>query len=256
MTGYGVLLVDDEELALQGMEQGVAWERLGVTKLYKADGMDSALELLGTYRIDLMICDIEMPGGSGLELIQKVCREYPGMICIFYTCHADFDYCREAMRLGALDYVLKPIPYNELEEILQKGLNQVQKGKKARELECLWDELTQQETSESPVEKVKKLIVENLSTELSREELAKQVFMSPDYLTKLFKKETGMSLSDYIIHKRILLARQLLADTDLSMVEIAQRAGFSYSSYFARIFKKKVGKTPQQYRQEETGIQE
>ena len=85
--------------------------------------------------------------------------------------------------------------------------------------------------------------------ELSREELAKQVYMSPDYLTKLFRKETGMSLSDYIIQKRISIAKQLLATTGLSMVEISRRTGFSYSSYFTRIFKKKTGMTPQQYRE-------
>lgn len=253
MSEYSILLVDDEELALMGIEQGVQWESLNIEKIYKADSMRNALEIIRNQKIDIMISDIEMPGGSGLELIQKVRQEHPDIICIFYTCHADFEYCREAMRLGAVDYVLKPIPYGELEEVLQKGLLQVQKGKKTRELENIWDDLTHQEEQESPVKKVKKIIMENLSVEMSREELAKEVYMSPDYLTKLFKKETGMSLSEYIIHKRILLAQQLLVSTDLSVVEIAQKAGFSYSSYFVRIFKKKVGKTPQQYRKDENG---
>lgn len=73
--------------------------------------------------------------------------------------------------------------------------------------------------------------------------------MSPDYLTKLFRRENGMSLSEYIIQKRISLAKKLLVTTSLSVVEISQRTGFSYSSYFVRIFKKKTELTPQQYRE-------
>ena len=253
MDGYNILLVDDEELALMGMEQGIRWDSLGIGEVYKATSMSSALEVIGAHSIDIMVCDIEMPGGSGLELIRRVRQVYPEIVCFFYTCHADFDYCQEAMRLGAVDYVLKPIPYEELEDTLKKGLLFVQKGKKARELEHIWEDLTQTKEQDSPVKQVKKMIIENLSVEMSREELAQQVYMSPDYLTKLFKKETGMSLSEYIMHKRIQLAQQLLASTELSVVEIAQKAGFSYSSYFVRIFKKKVGITPQQYRKEQRG---
>lgn len=249
--GYEVLLVDDEELALIGMENGVNWEALSITKIHKADSMKSAMRLLALRHIDLMISDIEMPGGSGLELIRWTREHYPDIVCIFYTCHADFSYCQDAIRLGASDYVLKPIPYDELESVIRKGLLSVQKNKKAKDLEHIWGELTNKptEASDSPVETVKRIIAENITTEISRDELAGQVFMSPDYLTKLFKKETGMSLSEYIIAKRIALAKQLLAETDLSIVEISQRTGFSYSSYFVRIFKKKTGMTPQQYRE-------
>ena len=114
-------------------------------------------------------------------------------------------------------------------------------------MENIWGNLSGKEKNPS-IETVKKMIKDNISTEISRDELAEAVYMSPDHLTKLFKKETGMSLSDYIIQKRILLAQKLLSSTELSVVEIAQKAGFSYSSYFVRIFKKKTGITPQEYR--------
>lgn len=251
-TGYEVLLVDDEELALLGMENGVNWEALSVATLHKAGSMKSAMRLLSLRPVDLMISDIEMPGGSGLELIRWTRENCPQVVCIFYTCHAQFSYCQDAIRLGAFDYVLKPIPYGERESVIRKGLLSAQKTKKAKDLENIWGELTQEPErgSDSPVETVKRIIAENITTEISRDELAGQVFMSPDYLTKLFKKETGMSLSEYITAKRIALARQLLETTELSIVEISRRAGFSYSSYFVRIFKKKTGITPQQYRQE------
>lgn len=250
MNRYQVLLVDDEEMALWGMEQGIPWKDLAIEKIFKADSMKNARRILERQKIDLMISDIEMPGGSGLELIRWVRETYPDIICIFYTCHADFGFCQEAIRLGASDYVLKPIPYDELAEVIRKGLFRVQKGRDDKDLRNLWGELTASGENPSVVDQVKKMITENLSVEMSREELARRAFISPDYLTKLFKKETGMSLSEYIIQKRILLAQQLLSSTSMSIVEISQKAGFSYSSYFVRIFKKKVGMTPQQYREE------
>lgn len=251
MREYSILLVDDEELALLGLEKGIRWDKLGITSRYCAGSMSEALKVLQEHQVDIMICDIEMPGGSGLELIRKVAEKYPDIVCVFYSCHADFSYCQEALQLGAFDYVLKPIPYEELEEILQRGLKKFQKGKETRELENIWGNLTEKEKNPS-VETVKKIIKDNISTEISRDELAAAVYMSPDHLTKLFKKETGMSLSDYIIQKRILLAQKLLSSTELSVVEIAQKAGFSYSSYFVRIFKKKTGITPQEYRKSGT----
>lgn len=250
MAVHQILLVDDEELALLGMEQGVHWKELGVDMLYKANSMKAAQEIIKSHTIDFMISDIEMPGGSGLDLIRWTRDNYPDILCIFYTCHADFEYCQEAIRIGAANYVLKPIPYEELEAIIRDGLSKAEKSKETKDLMNIWGEMTHKEETDSPIKKIKKIIAENLSVEISREELAKRVYMSPDYLSKLFKKETGMSLSDYIINKRILLAQQLLSTTELNVVEIAQKAGFSYSSYFVRIFKKKTGITPQQFREE------
>lgn len=255
MSQYKVLLVDDEELALVGMGHGVDWTGLGV-ELYKADSMKNAIKIIRAYAIDLMVSDIEMPGGSGLELIRWVKEKYPEIISIFYTCHADFSYCQDAIRLGAADYVLKPIPYDELEAIIRRGLLSVKKKREAKNLEDRWGNFAQEPEGDSPVEIVKRIISENITVEISRDELAKAVYMSPDYLTKLFKRETGVALSEYIIQKRLALAKNLLMTTNLSIVEISQRTGFSYSSYFVRIFKKKTEMTPQQFREKYKNMEE
>ena len=83
--------------------------------------------------------------------------------------------------------------------------------------------------------------------------------MNPDYLGKLFKKETGIKFSDWLIATRIHLAEKLLRHTRLSVAEIAQKAGFADKySYFCRQFKKITGATPGEYRKahENTGYQE
>ena len=101
------------------------------------------------------------------------------------------------------------------------------------------------------MDQVKKIIAENLSvSNLQRDELAAMVHVSPGYLGRIFKKATGLALGDYIMKKRIAVARQLLRKTSLSITDISARVGISYSSYFAKIFREQVGVTPQDYRQQ------
>lgn len=85
-------------------------------------------------------------------------------------------------------------------------------------------------------------------TELSLSTLAKMHFVSSSYLSALFKKETEMTITDYIQQTRIQQSLKLLNSTNLSLAEIASRCGFSETNYFARIFKKFLGKTPKEYR--------
>lgn len=245
MRQYSVLIVDDEELALQGLELGIDWDGLNIHRLYKAHCKSEAVRLLEREAIDIVITDIEMPNGGGLELIKWVKNNRSGIRCVFYTGHAEFSYALEALRLGVDDYLLKPIPYDELEAILRRieeKLEQENDGKQ--------DNTEDMENSAQIVAQVKKLIAENLSEgNLQRDELAAMVHISPNYLGRIFKKETGMSLTDYIIKRRITVAKQLLAKTNLSVTRVSERVGITYSSYFTRLFKEQVGMTPQEYRQ-------
>ena len=87
-------------------------------------------------------------------------------------------------------------------------------------------------------------------TDLNRKQIADEIHINPDYMSHLFHKKTGVSLMSYISEQRINTAKRLLATTMLPLQQIAERVGFSNSSYFHRQFKKTVGVTPQQYRTE------
>ena len=247
MEEISILLVDDERLALLAFEQGVNWKTLGITNVMKAYGKQEAVSVLEQSPVDILLTDIEMPDGTGTELIRWQKKNRPKIVSIFYTCHADFSYAQEAVKLGALDYLLKPVPIPELEAVLQKAVEDV---RRRREGERLAEILKPQESdAETAVGTVKQYIAANLSMKIQREELAKLVYLHPDYLTKLFHKQVGMTLGEYILEKRLALAKQLLQNTDLSIWDISQRVGITDASYFIRTFKKKIGVTPQQYRE-------
>jgi len=121
MMSYTLLIVDDEIPAIDGVKADLDLEKLNITELYTALNIRQAIGFFKENRVDILLCDIEMPQGSGLELLEWVRRHYPETVAIFLTSHSDFHYAKEAMRLGSLDYLLKPLLASELEETIQKA---------------------------------------------------------------------------------------------------------------------------------------
>ncbi|WP_295779188.1 AraC family transcriptional regulator [Intestinibacter sp.] len=88
----------------------------------------------------------------------------------------------------------------------------------------------------------------NLSSNLSVKKVANEIGLSPDHLTRLFKKETGFNIITFINKKRIDTSLELLKTTDLSIAEIGDLIGLNNTSYFYTLFKKETGMSPKQYR--------
>ncbi len=97
---------------------------------------------------------------------------------------------------------------------------------------------------------VKAYIEENFASHITKAELGALVYLNPDYLAKLFKKETGIALNDYVSSVRVEKAKVMLADESISLGDVAMKAGFDYYSYFSTIFKRAVGVSPSDYRKQ------
>jgi len=96
-------------------------------------------------------------------------------------------------------------------------------------------------------------IHDNISSPLSVSELAKLEYLSPGRYRELFREATGSSPKDYIINLRINVASNLLTSTDMTVAQISAAAGIPDGRYFSRIFMRKTGKTPTEYRKSEGG---
>ena len=99
-----------------------------------------------------------------------------------------------------------------------------------------------------PIRIVKKYIEDNFMQEISLSQLAEVVDMNASYLSSIFKKETGMTYSDYLTHYRVEHASRLLVETNLSVNEIAVQSGYQDARYFSKQFLKQVGLKPSEYR--------
>ncbi|OCT10985.1 hypothetical protein A8709_04590 [Paenibacillus pectinilyticus] len=99
-------------------------------------------------------------------------------------------------------------------------------------------------------EMVIRFIQEEYDTDLSLEACAARINFHPVYVSRVFKKETGVSFSDYLAQHRLTVAKRLLAETDMKVSEIAEKLSYSNSATFIRYFSKVEGMTPGQYRKE------
>ena len=98
------------------------------------------------------------------------------------------------------------------------------------------------------IKSVKQFIADNLSSDLSLSKIAEYVHLAPQYICTLFKKETGMTITRYIVNSRIDRAKMLISATNLSISTIAEGCGFSDYCYFSHTFKKITGVSARQYR--------
>lgn len=99
-----------------------------------------------------------------------------------------------------------------------------------------------------PVRIVKAFIEENFMQEINLSQLADMVSMNSSYLSSIFKKETGMAYSEYLIHCRLQQASKLLVETNLSISEVARQSGYQDARYFSKQFLKQIGLKPSEYR--------
>ena len=129
-----VLIVDDQEVVIKGLLDGVKWRELGVDKVYTAANAIDARSVFETHDVDLVLCDIEMPVETGIDLFRWVKKQGIDTYFIFLTSHAEFSYAQEAIRLGAADYVIQPAPYSQIEEVVRKGAERIGRHRKEQKI--------------------------------------------------------------------------------------------------------------------------
>lgn len=249
-----ILLVDDEDVTLRAIKAGVDWSSIGIENIYTATNIKWAKkimeeQIMEKQTIDVLLCDIDMPYGNGIDMLAWVKENYPDVVFLFLTCHAEFQYARQAIALGAFDYLLKPVPYTELEQILAGAIDKRKQLLRMSTIKKQFGMDERTESSRDSVQKVKTYVKEHLHEDITRERIAEYVYLNPSYLSRLFRKETNMSMVDYINHQRIETSKFFLEQSDLSVLSISVKVGFSYVSYFDKVFKKSVGMTPAEYRE-------
>ncbi|MBS4207996.1 response regulator [Bacillus sp. FJAT-50079] len=129
MKQFHVLIVDDEIHAIRGVEAGVQWKKLNISTIHTAYNLKQAQKVFQNHRVDLLISDIDMPKGTGIDLLKWVREYYSETETIFLSAHADFSYAKQALQLNSFNYLLKPVDYSELEEVIQEALQKITKDK-------------------------------------------------------------------------------------------------------------------------------
>ena len=103
-----ILIVDDQPSVIASLTSTIDWRAAGIDRVYSASSTILAKNILQTEKIDILLTDIEMPVENGLELIRWVRNQKCDIECILLTSHADFDYAKQGIELGVMDYVIQP----------------------------------------------------------------------------------------------------------------------------------------------------
>jgi len=115
-----LLIVDDEPIICRGLQSTVPWASIGVEVIGEAyDGLE-ALELIARQEVDVVITDICMPEMDGLELTRVLREQKPDIKVIIVSGYDEFEYARQAMRLGVEDFLLKPVNVEELMGMVER----------------------------------------------------------------------------------------------------------------------------------------
>ncbi len=116
-----ILIVDDEALNVQAIREKCDWKSLLIDGVYEAYSAKQACDILQSQDIHIILCDIEMPEESGLDLLRQVKAHNLPVISIIITAHAIFHYSKEALELGCMEYLLKPIDYTLLNQVILRA---------------------------------------------------------------------------------------------------------------------------------------
>ena len=239
-----VLVVEDEELIRRGIVLAVDWAALGCVVVGEAANGEEALEAVKRLDPTLIITDLKMPKMDGIEMLRRLREDGCDAFVIILTAYDSFEYAQSALRLGAVDFLLKPFHDGDLENAvrrLQKRLDAegarpdpipgLKKGDKSRYVLEAMDYIGEHYND----------------PDISLAAVARHLGLSESHLSHIFKKETDYTLLNYLTRCRIQKAMELLRDCRVKVYEAAEQVGYRDVTHFSATFKKVAGVSPSEY---------
>ncbi|OLN32003.1 response regulator transcription factor [Desulfosporosinus metallidurans] len=355
---FKVLIVDDDKVVRYMLKRYKKWANYGFSVEEEASDGKEALRKLSVGQIDLVITDIKMPGMDGIEFLSELRFRKWDVCSILLSTHSDFEYAKQGIRLGAFDFITKPLEDDVLSEALERAKKYLDEKNQQRirgeeERRLIEDSLThfypkkreeriadlilagnlaalaEAETafselaklldqdlfktaklleimllnlsgamykefswlqkveeaafrnvllhinsmcgmkseflsrirglirvirkyelhrSESIVRKTCQYITDHIDRDINLELVANEIYVSKDYLGKIFKQKTGVNFNDYLTKIKMEYAKHLLGTGEFKNYEISEKLGYSSPDYFCRLFKNYTGYTPLQFR--------
>ncbi len=158
-----VFLVEDEMLIRQGVKNSIQWEKEGYEFVGEAGDGELALPMILKEKPDIVITDIRMPFMDGLELSKLIRQELPDVKIIILSGYDEFDYAKEAIKIGVVEYLLKPISSAKLLETLKEVASTIQQEKEEKDLREVYKQEMQENIELKKIKFFGELVSGNLS---------------------------------------------------------------------------------------------
>lgn len=270
---YRVLLVDDEQIERMALAKKIDRYYGDKVEIYHAVNGREAVAMCGKQKNDIVIMDISMPEMNGVMAAKYIRKMDDECSIIFLSAYDDFEYARNAIKVRALDYLLKPCDMNDLLAVMDTALQKLDKenafngnsisGKEqnketqidgsnynnVRENRPKRTDNVRNSDEQTTIKYLKEYVENNYIYDISMQEAAEEMGYSDAYFSKLFKQYFNQNFTAYLTEYRIKKAKELLSNTNHSIKDISRMVGYTDSNYFAKIFKRLVGEIPSKYRE-------
>ena len=270
---YRVLLADDEQIERMALAKKIDRYYGDKVDIYHAVNGREAVAMCGEQKNDIVIMDISMPEMNGVMAAKYIRKMDDECSIIFLSAYDDFEYARNAIKVRALDYLLKPCDMNDLLAVMDTALQKLDKenafngnsisGKEqnketeicgsnannVRENRPKRTDNVRNSDEQTTIKYLKEYVENNYIYDISMQEAAEEMGYSDAYFSKLFKQYFNQNFTAYLTEYRIKKAKELLSNTNHSIKDISRMVGYTDSNYFAKIFKRLVGEIPSKYRE-------
>ena len=251
---YTLLIVDDEPAVLEGISRILDWKALGFGRVRTARSCYEVISHVVDWKPDVCLVDVRIGDEFGYELINHL--NSMGILSnyVMMSGYDEFDYACEALRCGALDYLLKPVDKDKLrkrmEQIIVEKLHGTLPEQKGENQDPVlgrpYEEL-------SPlIRKIVMMTAMEYGQHVSLKSMADRFRMNATYLGQIFIRETGMKFSEYLMAYRMQVAKERILNTDEKISAIAAGVGYSNLNYFYQHFHGYYQRTPSEIRQSNT----
>ncbi len=242
---YKALIVDDEKPVRIAISKLGKWSHFKIDPPLMAANGKEALTTMREVRPDIVFVDMHMPLMDGSEFLKEASEEFPSTRFIIISGYDDFTYAQQAIRYGAVDYLLKPIVEEDLNEAILRTLQAMHPG-----FVPLGEEAEETNLdADTVIRIIHDYIEKNYSQNIKISMFSDKYFFSKEYLTRQFKARYHCGIYEYVLQVRMERARELLLDPEIKIQDIAQRLGYADNNYFSKAFRTYYGVSPSAFRQ-------
>ena len=245
---YRVMIVEDDKTNQRFYEKLKVWEEEGFVIAGQASHGKEALALMEQNEYDFYLVDVMMPVMNGLEFLQELKNRGVDAPKIIASNYNEFEYVRQGMKLGAMDYLLKPITEDALRECLQSVREELWESRDGNIMEQIF-KACGADTESGFTKKLMAYFAEH-TRDLNLKDISDEFLLSKDYFGKLFKRQMNENFNQFVLKYKMEYACYLLKDTDDRIYEISDALGYKTTDYFSKLFKEYTGQTPAGYRKD------
>ena len=240
-----ILIADQEMLDREMLETLVERQFPNMVQCRMAENGRRAVDVAGLWGADILLMSIELPGMNGLEAARQILNQRPETKAIFLTAGKVFQHAYEALKLGAVDYILKPVNAGELEQAIRRTMDRLEAERRSETItpsvETTGEGMGLEKNS-LLMEKVKQYLHHNyMLCNISLDSVSTILNLNASYFSTQFKRCFGINFVDYLTDLRIGQAKRMIREGNLNFTQVAEQVGYDSIYYFSSLFKKRTG---------------